>query len=297
MFFSIIIPTYNRASLILNTLNSIKNQNYQDYEVIIIDDGSSDDTKIVVEEYIKENSLLNWYYFFKLNGERGAARNYGVTKAKGEWITFLDSDDLFYPNHLTIASAFISTISEIYIFHSAHEYINDRGDVIRTVKYPKNGDLNTAILKGNILSCFGMFIKYDMFNKFRFDENRVLSGSEDWLLWLRISAQYKIYLQPKISGCMVQHNERSVLSFKENELVNRTNLLKTKLLEDAVFKKRFSSNQIKCIFGHMLTYTALHLVLSNKKREGVIYFIKGLLNNPSELFTRRTAVFLYKLIT
>ena len=101
MLFSIIIPTYNRAHLILKTLESVKNQSFVDYELIIVDDGSSDNTKEVVNKFILDNKLSNWHYFNKVNGERGAARNYGIEKATGLYVTFLDSDDLIYSNHLS----------------------------------------------------------------------------------------------------------------------------------------------------------------------------------------------------
>ncbi len=292
VFFSIIIPTYNRGHLILSTLNSVKNQTYKNYELIIVDDGSSDDTKRVVENYIENNKLKNWSYYYKTNGERGAARNYGIKKANGEWIIFLDSDDLFYPNHLYLASDFISKNIDISIFHSAYEFRNQRNEVIGRVIYPKNNNLNHAVLKGNVFSCFGMFLKSDVFNELRFEEDKELSGSEDWLLWLKVSAHYKIHFQSQISGCMIQHDERSVLNFSEDKLLSRTNLLVTKLKEDNMFVETYGRKVINKIHGHMLTYSALHLLLSGNKRKAIILFFKGLKYSPSELLKIRTLAFL-----
>ena len=80
MFISVIIPTYNRAHLIAGTLDSILAQKYQDFEIIIVDDGSTDDTEMVVASYLSDNVS----YYKKENGERGAARNFGASKAKGD---------------------------------------------------------------------------------------------------------------------------------------------------------------------------------------------------------------------
>ena len=237
MLFSIIIPTYNRAHLISDTLNSVKNQSFTDFELIIVDDGSTDNTRIVVENYISNNQLKNWHFYSKINGERGAARNFGLNKAIGKWITFLDSDDLFYPNHLYLASNFISKHKDVNVFHSAYEFRNQKNELIRKVVYPNNNNLNQAILNGNVFSCFGMFLKSDVFNELCFEENRNLSGSEDWLLWLKVSARYKIYFQSQISGCMVQHDERSVLNFIDDQLLSRTNLLVAQLNHDEFFSK------------------------------------------------------------
>jgi len=86
-FFSIVIPTYNRAHLIVDTLESIRKQTFTDYEVIIVDDGSTDNTSEVVQAYISTYQLQgNWTYYKKENAERAAARNFGTRKAKGKFI-------------------------------------------------------------------------------------------------------------------------------------------------------------------------------------------------------------------
>jgi glycosyltransferase involved in cell wall biosynthesis len=292
MLFSIIIPTYNRAHLISDTLNSVKNQSFTDFELIIVDDGSTDNTRIVVENYISNNQLKNWHFYSKINGERGAARNFGLNKAIGKWITFLDSDDLFYPNHLYLASNFISKHKDVNVFHSAYEFRNQKNELIRKVVYPNNNNLNQAILNGNVFSCFGMFLKSDVFNELCFEENRNLSGSEDWLLWLKVSARYKIYFQSQISGCMVQHDERSVLNFIDDQLLSRTNLLVAQLNHDEFFFNKYGRTVIRKIHGHMFTYSALHLLLSSNKSKAIKLFFKGLRLSPSELLKIRTLAFL-----
>ena len=289
--FSIIIPTYNRAHLILNTLNSIKNQDFEHFEVIIVDDGSTDDTKQVIENYIKINNLKDWNYYYKINEERAAARNYGLKKVNGTFVTFLDSDDLFYSNHLSLASNFISNNEGVSIFHSAYEFRNQKNEFIKKVIYPNN-NLNAAVLKGNLFSCFGMFLKSDIFIDLTFEEDRALSGSEDWLLWLKVSARYTIHFQFQVSGCMVQHDERSVLSFNEDKLLSRTNLLVNKLIEDKVFIERYGEKVINKIYGHMLTYSSLHLLLSSNKSKAIKLFFKGLRYSPTELLKIRTLAIL-----
>ena len=291
MLFSIIIPTYNRAHLILNTLDSVQNQYFVDFELIIIDDGSTDNTKEVVADYISNHQVKNWHYYYKINEERGAARNFGIKKAKGSWITFLDSDDVFNNNHLYLASNFVAENSDAQVFHSAYEFRNQKEELIRKVVYPNNENLNHAILNGNLFSCFGVFLKSVIFNEIRFEEDRALSGSEDWLLWLKVSARYNIHFQRQISGCMIQHDERSVLSFSEDKLLTRTYLLVNKLIEDKVFIEKYGKKVIYKIHGHMLTYSALHILLSGNKRKAIKLYLKGLKQSPTELLTIRTLAF------
>jgi glycosyltransferase involved in cell wall biosynthesis len=93
---SVIIPTYNRVHLIKDAIESVFNQTYQDFELIIIDDGSTDSTKEVLAEYGERLQ-----YIYQDNQGRSAARNHGIALAKGEFIAFLDSDDVWFPDKLT----------------------------------------------------------------------------------------------------------------------------------------------------------------------------------------------------
>jgi glycosyltransferase involved in cell wall biosynthesis len=95
---SIIIPTYNRAHFLSYAIQSVINQTYQNWELLIIDDGSTDNTKKVVEEFIKKDSRIK--YFYKEHGGVGSSRNFGIKKASGDFVIFLDSDDMFLPNIL-----------------------------------------------------------------------------------------------------------------------------------------------------------------------------------------------------
>lgn len=90
---SIIVPLYNKEIAVLSTLSSIKEQGFEDWECVIVDDGSTDNSAQIVKEFIKDD--YRFVYYFKPNGGPSSARNFGVNKAKGEWIAFLDADDRF----------------------------------------------------------------------------------------------------------------------------------------------------------------------------------------------------------
>ena len=87
--FSIIIPTYNRAHYLKQCLSSVLSQKFEDWECIVIDDGSTDTTESVVQEFVKEDD--RFVYHFQVNAERCAARNKGISLASGNYICFLDS--------------------------------------------------------------------------------------------------------------------------------------------------------------------------------------------------------------
>ena len=96
-FFSIIIPTYNREEYISTAIQSIKNQSFKNWELIIIDDGSTDNTQGIVQEYLSDSRVR---YFYQKNQERSASRNNGIKHSNGNWICFLDSDDYYHETHL-----------------------------------------------------------------------------------------------------------------------------------------------------------------------------------------------------
>ena len=104
-FFSIIIPTYNRAKTILSTIQSVLNQSFHNWELLIIDDGSTDNTKSLIKSFIDKRII----YIYQENSERSEARNNGIVNAKGDYICFIDSDDLFHKNHLLFIFKSIQT--------------------------------------------------------------------------------------------------------------------------------------------------------------------------------------------
>lgn len=99
MYFSICIPVFNRAKLIIRTLKSLEKQSYKDFEILVIDDGSTDNLKDVITEYKKE-STLDLKYFYKNNGGKHTALNLGIEKAIGKFFIILDSDDYFLEDTL-----------------------------------------------------------------------------------------------------------------------------------------------------------------------------------------------------
>lgn len=289
-FFSIIIPTYNRAIFIQHTINSVLQQTYTDFEIMVIDDGSTDNTEDIVKN-ISDNRII---YIKKENEERGAARNYGAKKAKGKYVNFLDSDDLLYPNHLSIAHECIVKFNNPEVVYLNHDIKSSQGEIQKNGTRIQ-GELNKKLLGGNLLSCNGVFIVKSIALQYPFSENRKLSGTEDWLLWLRLASRYKICYSNTITSTIVQHDNRSVLTFNENQMLNRMELLLKELSEDLVFMNKWKS-YLTTIKAHMLSYSALHLALSKESKKALQYLQRAVFVNYNELFTLRTLVTL-KLVT
>jgi glycosyltransferase involved in cell wall biosynthesis len=294
-FISIIIPTYNRAHLICKTLTSVLNQAYKNFEVIIVDDGSTDNTMEVVKEFIRKNNLKNFHYYFKENAERAAARNFGLTLAKGDYVNFVDSDDILLYNHLSEALLAINELSNPEVFHLNYAWVTPDLKITKEVKL-KAQYANKKLISGNILSCNGVFIKKKIAYQYTFNDNRNLSASEDWELWLRLSARFKIHMLPTITSYIVNHEERSVNQFNELKITNRRDCLINSLAKDDVFTKKFP-NGIKIISSHMNSYIALHAALNSKKFKSIKYFVISITQDFTTLFNKRSlAIFKHLLL-
>ena len=147
MDLSIIIPAYNSEKYLSNCLNSIIYQNPRDIEVIIINDGSTDNTASIANEFSKKYSFIN--VFHQKNLGVSAARNFGIELAKGNYILFLDADDVFYPDLLNTLKEKTNKIANINLISFGYEEENNKNGKLKSYK---NLDLNLSILPGNVFT-------------------------------------------------------------------------------------------------------------------------------------------------
>lgn len=282
-FISIIVPTYNRADLIAKTLKSLQLLDYDNYEIIVVDDGSTDNT----EEVIKTVADHRTRYVKKSNAERAAARNFGAAMAKGEYVNFFDSDDLAFTNHLSVSAQMIKKNNHPEWFHLGYSWAEPDGKVFREVNKFKGPSLNHQMPQGNPLSCNGVFIRKDVITKHPFNEDRELSASEDYELWLRLAARYPLHYSNNITSLVIDHELRSVRTINGEKLIRRLDLLIYYLEQDnevmAYFKENFNTIRMD---AH--SYIALHLANEPAfKISSFVYLFKALLDSPSLLRTKR----------
>jgi glycosyltransferase involved in cell wall biosynthesis len=290
IFFSVVIPTYNRANLIAKTIHSVLNQSYAEFEVLIVDDGSTDNT----EEVVKSIPDSRLFYFKKQNAERGAARNFGTKHSKGKYINFLDSDDVLYNDHLNKAFHFLKQFNYPELLYQSYDIQNPDGLVIRRQEKIK-GDISEKLIYGNLLSCNGVVIRADIARQFSFREERGLSGSEDWELWLRLSSHFTFHYSNEITSSVVYHDERSVLQADESKLRSRKELSLKHAFNDTVVKRKYS-NLFPSIESYFDLYISLHLTLAGNKKRAMSYLRSAFFLNPTIIFSRRFYAILKHLI-
>jgi len=289
-FFSVIIPTFNRAGFIRKTIESVLVQSLQDFEIIVVDDGSTDNTEVVVKSITSDKIK----YYKKENAERAAARNFGAKVSTGIYINFLDSDDVVYPQHLQSAKKFSEANAEAVIFHLGYDIKDQHGKLLRSVSNIQS--INQQILSGNILSCNGVFIRRACIIDNQFNEDRSLSSLEDWELWIRMSARFSFLNSNEITSTVIQHDERSVMTPDTSKIKLKVERFVRYVLEDDMNKVRFGSGENKAV-ASAWTYAALHLILANEKRKVVLrYLFKGIRSCPKEMIKKRFFVIVKKLV-
>jgi GT2 family glycosyltransferase len=186
---SVIIPTYNRAAMIQEALDSVLAQSYSDFEVIVVDDGSTDGTAAALARYGDTLRVLS-------QARRGvaAARNSGVRIAKGKYVAFLDSDDLWLANKLEIQTAFMAQNPWIEICQTEEIWIRGGVRVNPKKRQQKpSGDIFRRSLELCLVSPSAVMMSRKLFSEMGgFDDSFWVC--EDYDLWLRIAVDYRVPL-------------------------------------------------------------------------------------------------------
>ena len=239
---SVIIPTYNRANLIRRSINSILKQTYQNLEVIVVDDGSTDNTPLEIKR-IQDNRIK----YIKLIENKGGsnARNIGIKKARGKYISFQDSDDLYYPNKLEkqIQNIIIKKsnldfckIKVIYNSSLSLFYPNKRQEK----SILKGKIFDELVSKGNFISTQAILVQKNFMRKFFFDTN--MPRLQDYEVILRMIPKVKISYTPNVLVDL--HIQKDSVTLSKVKLKKAVSILLTK-------KFNFNLNQ-KILFLNYL---------------------------------------------
>lgn len=188
---SVIIPTYNRPEMLAGAIQSVLNQTYDNYEIIVINDCG-----VTVENIVSSLNENGKILYIKHCSNKGisATRNTGIRNAMGKYIAYLDDDDIFYPNHIEILLSHLETTNSKVAYTDAHKAIqvwskDSYFTAEKIVSYSRDFDYNRILIENFIPAPCVMHRKECFDNVNMFDEN--LLRLEDWDLWIRMSRSYK----------------------------------------------------------------------------------------------------------
>ncbi|MDX9787120.1 MAG: glycosyltransferase [Desulfobacterales bacterium] len=189
MTVSVIIPTYNRAWAIKAAIDSVLSQDYDGHELIVVDDGSTDETNSTLAEYVPRITVIR-----QANRGVSAARNRGILEATGELIAFLDSDDRWLPGKLSRQVDFFNAHPKALICQTEEIWIRNGVRVNPKNRHQKpSGDIFEPSLQLCLVSPSAVMMQRRLFDSVgAFDE--ALPACEDYDLWLRVACRYPVYL-------------------------------------------------------------------------------------------------------
>lgn len=269
LLISIIIPVYNREFTVGRAIQSVLNQTYSNFELIIVDDASTDGTAEIINSF--QDSRIR---FFQLKKNQGApaARNFGINQANGEWIAFQDSDDVWLPDKLEKQIEIIKKLKKPCIVYTSFyrykqgkvEYIPDKKD-----RRNKSGIIHKELLLGNFITTQTVLAAKECLVKvggFAVDMPRL----QDWELWLRLSKFYPFYWidEPLVD---VFYTEQSISS-EPDKLITAYHKIWEK--HEPLFKQAGTKYLASFLFsyGH-------NLCLAGQMKTGRKYLAEAFCNN------------------
>lgn len=273
---SVIIPTYNSEKYICEAIDSVLCQTYKDYEIIIIDDGSTDNTRTIITE---RYPFIRYFY----NDNRGVsyARNYGISKAQGDLVAFLDADDKWLPEKLEKQVVLFSDDHKLGMAFTENYFFDDHG--IRTSKLDKRKRLLYGNIVRNIFVKSYLVTSTVMVRKCVFDDvglfEEELNVAEDDNMWMRISMKYRIELidEPLL---LYRITEGSLSRLTENIFFGvrkHIEIIENKYPE---IHKRLGKSAIKRKYSELFFDEAYQLFSDRMYRKSRKHFFNSYINNP-----------------
>ena len=283
---SVIIPTFNRSRWLIRALRSVLKQTFRDYEVIVVDDGSSDDTYQALTSYMP----MIRYVHQEVNRGVSAARNSGIRRAAAPWIAFLDSDDYWLEDKLSVQMEFLERNKGTLICQTEEIWIRDGRRVNPRRKHRKpSGDIFTQSLKLCLVSPSSVVLKSSLLDEIGlFDES--LPAAEDYDLWLRISCRYPVYL---IDNALVVkeggHDDqlsRGFIGMDRFRIKAIVKLLRSGMLTHAQQRAAIEELSTKCrIYGE-------GCMKRERKREGSFYLsLPGRVASGEEVLSELVTIY------
>lgn len=246
---SIIIPCYNTFSTLDETLRSVHSQSYDNWEAIIVNDGSPDNLASIAKEWVKKDERFR--YFEKENGGLGSARNYGIKKAKGDFILPLDSDNKVRPLFVEKAINSFKANQNVGVVYGNAMYFGEKKGVWTMGNFNKyrlmdNNYIDAcAVIKASVFDEVGLY-----------DEDLPFQGHEDWEFWLRVITSKHEFLYMDMIAFDYRVDKQSMInSFDKDMMTKNTDYIKRKhfnLYMDAFSELLIENNNLKSAFNERL---------------------------------------------
>lgn len=271
-FFSVVIPTYNRKNAIKKAIDSVLTQSFQDFEIIVIDNGSTDGTRQFIQSY--SNAKIKYFYQIG-SGSPASPRNAGIRESLAPWICFLDSDDYWLPNKLEALSQAIKVNKNADVFYHYETMLNQSTGKETLLSHHRRLDnmYKDMLEYGNQLSTSATTIRKSFLSDHQlfFNESHDFDIVEDYDLWLRIAnKKAEFFMLKEVLGVYMVNGQNFISDWglyitnlknlyrvhiyeiqdyeKDISKLWRSKLIEIELLKMGYF---FRSHQYKLLFKHL----------------------------------------------
>ena len=241
---SIIMPAYNAGRTIANAIDSVLAQTFADWELFVIDDGSSDDTLTIAEGYAETESRI---CILKNDVNQGVSRSRmrGIEAADSPWIAFLDSDDFWRNDKLEKQFAMLEKHPDAQILFTASAFISEAGDRYTYVMEVPERVTYKQLLRGNVMSCSSVMVKRELMLRYPMEDDRL---HEDFASWLQILKEvpYAYGINEPLLIYRLSDNSKSANRIGSAGMVYRTyRFLKYNVIASSVMTFRYALYSIR----------------------------------------------------
>jgi glycosyltransferase involved in cell wall biosynthesis len=273
---SIIVPTYNGVRYIAETIQSILQQTYKDFEIIVIDDGSTDETVQVIHSFGKKVR-----YFYQSNRGPASARNIGIQQAKGKYIALIDHDDLWLPNKLEKQVPILEKMPGVGLVYSdAFNFYTDSNECPNTcfdLKQPYAGKVFKYLFIGNFIPNLTVLVRKECFEKIGyFDVSGKMRMTDDYHMWLQVSQQYDFeYIDQPLAKFRRHQNN---MSRDDIGMILDTNAALKNICKEYPECIGYLTKQKR--FSELIYKLGRHALMDEKPNEAVRFFYNSLIEYP-----------------
>jgi glycosyltransferase involved in cell wall biosynthesis len=289
-FFSVIISTYNRSEMLMIAVDSVLEQTFMDWELIIVDDGSTDNTRAAV--IARNDTRIK--YIYQQNSERSAARNNGIANANGKYICFLDSDDYYLPQRLELLhQAIIKAGDAVAMFYTGIIF-EKKGNMARRVELTNDFSNKFDFIALATIGVPQTCISREILLKQKFNE--AFHIGEDLELWLRIISEFPVsYMEDNYSVIAVDHDDRSVSLKKFNPGKEELRMLRYifagdhpgSMISRGIRKQKISNAHFS---------VARHYIMNGKKHKAIACLMRSVWACPGHRQTKHKLYMIMRMV-
>jgi len=251
---SVLMPAYNAGRYIAESIESVQGQTFPDWELIIVDDGSTDNTGAIVQRFTDDPRVR---YFQRINGGQAAARNTGLAKARTPLIAFLDADDLWLPEKLEAQIAVMERTGVDLVYTDGHIFSDDgtvSHEVFHILPGEKRGvEMFRVLFTSNRIATLSVLVKRKALDAVGgFDEDRAYQNSEDYDLWMRL-AKNGASFYGMTEKLMRYRRHAGASTYSESKLLKPMLAVTLKHASDASIDPAFARQRVRSLYRELIS--------------------------------------------